>query len=90
MIDYATIDVAGLVLALFAILGAAGNYIKINGRAKYLTAITEILDVMMDTVLWGQALMKVINGETVDQPAFQAKGKEILDHITKIKTDLGL
>ena len=90
MTDVTTIDYAGLIVALFAILGVIGNFLRTSGRTKYLTAITDILDLMLDIVNWGQMLATGMNGGTIDQAAFHAKGKEITDEITQIKTDLGL
>jgi hypothetical protein len=90
MADLATIDWAGLVVALFAVCGVIGNYLRTSGRTKYLTAITDMLDLMLDFVSWGQMLACSLNGQPCDQVAFQAKGKEIQDEITKIKTTLGL
>lgn len=87
--DISSVDYAGLVVALFAVLGVAGNYLKMSGRSKYLGAITDILDTMLDFVTWGQMLMKTVNGEPCDQAAFKTKGEEITTQINKIKTDLG-
>lgn len=89
MADIATIDWAGLVVALFAALGVVGNYLRTSGRTKYLTAIGDILDTMLDIITWGQMLMCSVNGQPCDQVAFKAKGEEITAQITKIKADLG-
>jgi hypothetical protein len=90
MVDVSTIDWAGLVVALFAILGVIGNFLRTSGRTKYLTAITDILDLMLDFVQWGQMMACSLNGQPCDQAAFQAKGKEITDEINKVKADLGM
>lgn len=90
MADLATIDYAGLIVALMAALGVAGNWVRTSGRTKYLTAIGDILDTMLDVVTWGQMLMCSVNGQPCDQAAFKEKGEEIQKHIAKIKTDLAL
>ena len=90
MADLATIDYAGLIVALFAALGVVGNFLKTSGRTKYLTAITDILDLMLDFVAWAQMLACTLNGQPCDQATFQAKGQEITDEIKQIKADLGL
>ena len=90
MADIATIDYAGLIAALIAGLGVVGNYIRTSGRTKYLTAITDILDTMLDVVTWGQMLMCSVNGQPCDQAVFKAKGEEIAKQIDQIKADLAL
>lgn len=90
MADIATIDYTGLVMALMAGLGVVGNYIRTSGRTKYLTAIGDILDTMLDVVSWGQMLMCSVNGQPCDQAVFQAKGEEITKQIAQIKADLAL
>jgi hypothetical protein len=90
MTDVATVDWAGLTVALMAVCGVVGNYLRTSGRTKYLTAITDMLDLMMDIVTWGEMLMCSLNGQTCDQAAFAAKGAEIKAEIIKIKTDLGM
>lgn len=88
--DIATIDWTGLVVALFACVGVIGNYIRTSGRTKYLTAIGDILDTLIDLVTYCQMLMCSMNGQACDQVAFKAKGDEILKQITQIKADLAL
>ena len=88
--DTSTIDYAGLVVALMAILGVIGNFLRTSGRTKYLTAITDILDLMADFVQWVQMASCAMNGQPCDQTVFQAKGAEIQTEIIKIKTDLGI
>ena len=90
MTDIATVDWTGLVVALFAVVGVIGNYIRTSGRTKYLTAISDMLDLMLDIVTWGEMLMCSLNGQTCDQVAFAAKGMEIKNEIMQIKTDLGM
>ena len=89
MADVATIDWAGLIVALMAVAGVVGNWVRTNGRTKYLTAIGDILDLMLDIVTWGQMLMCSVNGQPCDQAAFKAKADEITSEIKKIKADLG-
>ena len=90
MADIATVDYAGLIVALMAGLGVVGNYIRSSGRTKYLTAIGDILDTLLDVVTWGQMLMCSVNGQPCDQAAFKAKGEEITKQIAQIKADLAL
>jgi hypothetical protein len=89
MADVATIDWAGLIVALMAVAGVVGNWIRTSGRTKYLTAVGDILDLMLDIVEWGQMLMCSVNGQPCDQVAFKAKADEITSEIKKIKADLG-
>ena len=90
MADIATVDYAGLIVALMAGLGVVGNYIRSSGRTKYLTAIGDILDTLLDVVTWGQMLMCSVNGQPCDQAAFKSKGEEITKQIAQIKIDLAL
>ncbi len=90
MADVAAIDWAGLIVALLAVLGVVGNWIRTSGRTKYLTAIEGMLDTMMDMIVWGQMLMVGMKGGAVDQDAFVKKSTEISDQLKTLKTDLGL
>jgi hypothetical protein len=87
--DATTIDYTGIIAAVLAILGVVGNYLRVSGRTKYLTAITDILDLMTDFVAWGKMAVAASCGEKVDGEAFKASTEEIERHIAQIKKDLG-